>query len=88
VYLDATDPTRRAARFPTVYASCAVAGIDPGNEPIPVAPAAHFSCGGVVTDDSGGTGITGLYAAGERIAMSPSGRPVRAGDERWEDVTA
>lgn len=65
VYLDATGVAGFADRFPTVHASCAAAGIDPAREPIPVAPAAHFSCGGVATDATARTGVTGLYAAGE-----------------------
>ena len=50
VFLDATgigaDAFRR--RFPTVYRACLKVGVDPTREPIPVAPAAHFSCGGVI----------------------------------------
>jgi L-aspartate oxidase len=67
VYLDAThlgaDTFRR--RFPTVYAACQGVGVDPSVSPIPVAPAAHFSCGGIVSTVDGRTGVTGLYAAGE-----------------------
>ena len=65
VYLDATATPRFASRFPTVHAACSAAGIDPATEPIPVAPAAHFACGGIVTDTAGRTGTAGLYAAGE-----------------------
>ncbi|WP_367136786.1 L-aspartate oxidase [Saccharothrix sp. HUAS TT1] len=65
VFLDATGIADFARRFPTVHAACLAAGVDPAGEPIPVAPAAHFACGGVVSDVAGRTGVTGLYAAGE-----------------------
>ncbi|WP_241386223.1 L-aspartate oxidase [Rhodococcus sp. CH91] len=65
VYLDARHLTGFAARFPTITAMCAEAGLDPGRDLLPVAPAAHYSCGGVVTDVHGRTRIPGLYAAGE-----------------------
>jgi len=65
VWLDATSVDGFAARFPTVTASCRAVGIDPAREPIPVTPAAHYGCGGVVTDVDGRTSVRGLYAAGE-----------------------
>jgi L-aspartate oxidase len=48
-----------------VRAACLAIGVDPARQPIPVAPAAHYHCGGVLTDSRGRTGIPGLYAAGE-----------------------
>jgi len=65
VYLDARGIDGFEQRFPTVTAACRAAGIDPTRQPIPVVPGAHYSCGGVVTDVSGRTGLAGLFAAGE-----------------------
>jgi len=65
VYLDATGLAGFDTRFPTVAAACRVAGIEPSRDPIPVAPAAHYACGGVESTLDGRTAVTGLYAAGE-----------------------
>ena len=51
--------------FPTVTAACAAAGIDPATEPVPVAPAQHYMCGGIAAGLSGETALPGLFAVGE-----------------------
>ena len=67
VFLDMTklDAAFVRERFPTIFERCLALGIDITRQPIPVVPAAHYQCGGVVTDDSGRTAIKGLYAIGE-----------------------
>lgn len=52
-------------RFPRIVGLCAKAGVDPTREPIPVVPAAHYSCGGVAVEREGRTSIRGLRAVGE-----------------------
>ncbi|MFM1744561.1 MAG: L-aspartate oxidase [Bacteroidota bacterium] len=67
VYLDATSLGSSVfdEHFPTIRSQCMAAGIDPVNDLIPVAPAAHYQCGGIQVDVHGRTGIVNLYAAGE-----------------------
>ena len=67
VYLDISHQPKTflLEHFPNIYARCLELGIDISKQPIPVVPAAHYTCGGVVADLHGRTDITGLYAIGE-----------------------
>ena len=65
VWLDATGLDHFAERFPTIHADLVSAGLDPVTDWLPVAPAAHHQCGGILTDLSGASSLPGLWAAGE-----------------------
>src|SRR5699024_4951316 len=65
VYLDARHIPDVRERFPTVTAGVATAGLDPATDLLPVAPAVHYSCGGIDAGVDGRTSVPGLYAAGE-----------------------
>ena len=67
VHLDIShqSPAFLQEHFPNILARCAELGIDITREPIPVVPAAHYTCGGVLTDLAGRTDLPGLYAVGE-----------------------
>ena len=67
VYLDCRhfDKEKFVEHFPNIYSKCLSIGIDISKQMIPVAPAAHYSCGGIKTDEWGRTSIKHLYACGE-----------------------
>ena len=67
VFLDAANYVDQnlRKRFPTIFSKCREIGVDMSKDPIPVVPAAHYSCGGVLVDRNGRTTLDGLYAAGE-----------------------
>ena len=75
LWLDATGLGRAEleAHFPTVTAACRAAGIEPSRELIPVAPGAHYACGGISADMTGRTSVAGLYAVGEVAATGVHG---------------
>ena len=75
-----------ADRFPGVYAYCRSAGIDPARGLIPVAPAAHYHMGGVLTDARGRTSLHGLWAAGEVASTGAHGANRLASNSLLEAV--
>src|SRR3954464_10383800 len=65
LWLDATQLDDFNARFPTIAAALREAGLDPTKDWLPIAPAAHYFCGGIVADLDGASSLPGLWAAGE-----------------------
>jgi len=75
LWLDASGLGRAAVErdFPTVTAACRARGIDPVTDPVPVAPGAHYACGGVRADMAGRTSVAGLFAVGEAASTGVHG---------------
>jgi L-aspartate oxidase len=73
LWLDATGLEDFDRRFPTIAASVRAAGLDPSSDWLPVAPAAHYCIGGVLTDLDGATALPGLWAAGEAACSGVHG---------------
>ena len=74
-FLDATEAVGAEFdhAFPAVFAACMAVGIDPREQPIPVAAAVHYHMGGIAADDEGRTSVAGLYAIGECAATGVHG---------------
>ena len=87
-FLDAREAlgARLAEEFPTVYASCIAAGIDPASQPIPVAPAAHYHMGGIAVDAHGRSSLRGLWAGGEVSSTGAHGANRLASNSLLEAV--
>jgi L-aspartate oxidase len=88
VFLDATSAlgARFAEKFPTVYASCLSAGLDPATQPIPIAPAAHYHMGGIAVDRNGRSSLKGLWAGGEVSSTGAHGANRLASNSLLEAV--
>jgi L-aspartate oxidase len=89
VYLDATHMGERfAQRFPTIQAACREVGLDPARDRIPVAPAAHYCCGGITAGLDGTTALRGLFAVGEVSSTGVHGANRLASNSLTESIVA
>jgi L-aspartate oxidase len=90
VRLDATalGADHLARRFPGILRACREAGFDLTREPVPVAPAAHYTCGGVLADLDGRTSVPGLYAVGEVACTGVHGANRLASNSITEGLVA
>jgi L-aspartate oxidase len=75
-------------RFPGITRACRDAGVDPALEPVPVVPAAHYACGGVLADLDGRTGVPGLLAVGEVACTGVQGANRLASNSITEGLVA
>jgi L-aspartate oxidase len=73
MWLDATELERFSERFPTIAASVTAVGLDPSADWLPIAPAAHYLSGGIVTDLDGASSVPGLWACGEAACTGVHG---------------
>jgi L-aspartate oxidase len=86
VFLDARGVDHFDRRFPTITAACMEAGIDPSVDLIPVAPAAHYVCGGINTNLDGGTSLQGCFVVGEAACSGVHGANRLASNSLTEAV--
>jgi L-aspartate oxidase len=79
--------TRRIEeRFPGILEACAARGVDIRKEPVPVVPAAHYACGGILTDEDGRSSLPGLFAVGEAACTGVHGANRLASNSLLEAV--
>jgi L-aspartate oxidase len=90
VFLDATGLGAEflERRFPGIVAACRAAGYDPATRPLPVAPAEHYVCGGVLADLDGRTSVAGLFAVGEVACTGVQGANRLASNSVTEGLVA